>query len=79
MLFMHATLPFMSAYVALPHKRLTKDEARQFCTLYRQALLASGQASIKGVLKSMHKGNHYFKHASILAEQVRRQDVAREG
>jgi hypothetical protein len=54
-------------------KRLTKDESRQFCTLYRQALLARGQANIKEVLKSMHKGNHYFKHASILAEQMRRQ------
>ncbi len=60
--------------------RFTAEQSKMFAQEYRKDLLVSGKADIKTILRRMKLGNGYYKHASIIAEHVRRQNTsAREG
>ncbi len=60
--------------------RFTAEQSKTFYQEYRKDMLISGKVDIKAILRRMNLSNRYYRHASIIAEHVRRQcSNVREG
>jgi hypothetical protein len=56
--------------------RFTSEQSKTFAQECRKDMLISGKADIKAILRRMKLGNGYYRHASIIAEHVRRETSA---